>query len=93
LLDEPTNHLDLHHQVRLLNALQQRIESGQHLAVIIMHDLNLALRYCNRLLLLYGNAEHELLAPADLTAAHASRLYNHDIIEISGPLGKLFQPA
>ncbi|MGD8514742.1 MAG: ABC transporter ATP-binding protein [Granulosicoccaceae bacterium] len=93
LLDEPTNHLDLHHQVRLLEALQQRLDSGQHLAVIVMHDLNLALRYCNRLLLLYGNAEHELLAPAELTAAHASRLYDHDIIEINGPHGKLFHPG
>jgi iron complex transport system ATP-binding protein len=93
LLDEPTNHLDMHHQVSMLNTLQQRIASGRHLAVMVLHDLNLALRYCNRLLLLYGNAEHELLTPDALGAEHANRLYGHDIAEISGPHGRLFIPG
>ena len=50
LLDEPTNHLDLHHQFALLDL----IAALGHTTVIVLHDLNLAARYCDRLVLLDG---------------------------------------
>ena len=49
LLDEPTNHLDLNYSVDLLRFLKQEAQNG--LAVlIILHDLNLASRVCDRIL-------------------------------------------
>src|SRR5690606_32231280 len=48
LLDEPTNHLDVRYQheiLRLVRALGMT-------AVVVLHDLNLAARYCDRLVLL-----------------------------------------
>lgn len=48
LLDEPTNHLDLRHQFALLDL----IASLDCATVIVLHDLNLAARCCDRLLLL-----------------------------------------
>ena len=48
LLDEPTNHLDLHHQFSLLGLVT---ELGCAV-VMVLHDLNLAARFCTRLLVI-----------------------------------------
>lgn len=50
LLDEPTNHLDLRHQFALLDLIA---ELGRT-TVIVLHDLNLAARCCERVVLLDG---------------------------------------
>ena len=51
-LDEPTSHLDIGHQVQILNLLK-KLNKEQNLTVImVMHDLNLASEYCNRMILL-----------------------------------------
>lgn len=48
LLDEPTNHLDIHYQHELLSLLTELAAT----TVIVLHDLNLAARYCDRIVLL-----------------------------------------
>ncbi|WP_067704020.1 ABC transporter ATP-binding protein [Nocardia jejuensis] len=48
LLDEPTNHLDIHYQHELLGLLGELAVT----TVIVLHDLNLAARYCDRIVLL-----------------------------------------
>ncbi|MBP8921622.1 MAG: ABC transporter ATP-binding protein [Micropruina sp.] len=48
LLDEPTNHLDVHYQHEVL-ALVRRLGLA---SVVVLHDLNLAARYCDDLVLL-----------------------------------------
>lgn len=48
LLDEMTNHLDLYYQLHLL----QLIKSMQVEVLAVMHDLNLAAKFCDRLYLL-----------------------------------------
>jgi iron complex transport system ATP-binding protein len=48
LLDEPTNHLDIRHQFDLLELLR----SLDATCVIALHDLNLAARYCDHLVIL-----------------------------------------
>ncbi|MDT0345725.1 ABC transporter ATP-binding protein [Streptomyces litchfieldiae] len=52
LLDEPTNHLDIRHQLELMELLAA---TGQTV-LVALHDLTLAARYCDRLLLLHGGA-------------------------------------
>lgn len=52
LLDEPTASLDINHQIQVLELVADLVgESRAALAAI--HDLDLAARYCDRLLLLY----------------------------------------
>lgn len=51
LLDEPTSHLDITHQVRILNLLQQLNVQMELTVLMVIHDLNLASEYCDRLLL------------------------------------------
>ena len=53
LLDEPTAHLDLHHQIALHDLLRRRNREGLTV-VAVLHDLNLAAQYCDRLALLSG---------------------------------------
>jgi iron complex transport system ATP-binding protein len=53
LLDEPTVHLDLHHQHELLELLQ-RLHKVRGLGILaVMHDLNLATLYFDRLAVLH----------------------------------------
>lgn len=48
LLDEPTNHLDIRYQHDILRLVQQLGRGG----IVVLHDLNLAARYCDDLVLL-----------------------------------------
>ncbi|MEU3308865.1 ABC transporter ATP-binding protein [Nocardiopsis sp. NPDC006832] len=48
LLDEPTNHLDIGYQHQVLDL----VRGLEMTAVVVLHDLNLAARYCDRLMLL-----------------------------------------
>jgi len=72
LLDEPTASLDLHHQVAMLDLLAQLRAEGKTL-IMVLHDLSLAARYCDHLVLLDGAATRlgraeELLRPEWLEA-------------------------
>ncbi len=53
LLDEPTNHLDLHYQIAILDLFQGLARAG-HAVVMVLHDINLAARYADRVILLDG---------------------------------------
>ncbi|HEJ6937323.1 Fe3+-hydroxamate ABC transporter ATP-binding protein FhuC [Serratia marcescens] len=54
LLDEPTSALDIAHQVEVL-ALIQRLSRERDLTVIaVLHDINMAARYCDHLVALRG---------------------------------------
>ncbi len=52
LLDEPTNHLDLRYQVEVLRYVQTEVKKGLG-ALVVLHDLNLAARSCDRILVLH----------------------------------------
>jgi iron complex transport system ATP-binding protein len=65
LLDEPTSHLDVHYQYAFMNLVEQLVEEGRT-ACAVVHDLELAARYAERLLVL---ADGRLVAdgpPADV---------------------------
>lgn len=52
ILDEPVSNLDIYHQFAVLELLQkQNTESGKSV-ICVLHDINLASRYCDRFLLL-----------------------------------------
>ena len=52
LLDEPTTFLDLGHQVEVLSLVEQVNRERGTTVVMVLHDLSLAARYCDRLILL-----------------------------------------
>ena len=62
LLDEPTNHLDLKHQTELIDFLRDWSKCKGHSVIGVMHDLNLAIKLSDNMLVLdngnmaaYGN--------------------------------------
>jgi iron complex transport system ATP-binding protein len=52
LLDEPTSHLDIAHQLDLLTRVRALSESGKVTVVAALHDLNLAARFSDRIVVL-----------------------------------------
>ncbi len=51
-LDEPTSALDIHHQQHLFRLLRRLVSERQFSVCCVLHDLNLAARYANRIVLL-----------------------------------------
>jgi len=56
LLDEPTTYLDLSHQVEVLDLLTDLNEADGTTAVIVLHELNLAARYADHLVVMKDGA-------------------------------------
>ena len=86
LLDEPLNHLDLRHQQLLLATVRQRCADG-HGIIMVLHDPNQALHYCDKVLLLEGNGRWQQGNSRELlTAERLSALYNCRIegVELAG---------
>jgi len=54
LLDEPTNSLDMHHRVMLLSFIRKLAREQQLSVFIVLHDLNLASTFSDRLILLHN---------------------------------------
>ncbi|MFO7991047.1 MAG: ABC transporter ATP-binding protein [Thermoplasmata archaeon] len=58
LLDEPTSNLDLKHQLEVLDLIKQQAQKGISV-VIAIHDLNMAVRYSDRVVLLKEGRIHD----------------------------------
>jgi len=94
LMDEPTNHMDFHHQILTLDLLKQRTRDGVKSMILVLHDPNLALRYCDHFLLLYGAGETlQGTAEAVLTQPNLERLYGHPLQALQGPRGTVWLPC
>ena len=52
ILDEPTSALDLHHQLETMKIMQNLCRNQGKGAIIALHDINLALNYCDRVIVL-----------------------------------------
>jgi len=50
LLDEPTTHLDIAHQIEVLDLLKELTEQHNRTIVMVLHDINLAVRYADNLI-------------------------------------------
>ena len=52
LLDEPTLHLDVNHQLEVLDLVRDLAKREDLTVIMVSHDLDLAARYCDRLIML-----------------------------------------
>jgi iron complex transport system ATP-binding protein len=76
LLDEPTNHLDPQHQLDALRLFREKADAGATV-IASLHDVNLAVRYADRCLLLYGDGRWDLGATTEiLDSERLSKLYS-----------------
>lgn len=86
LLDEPTSSLDLRNQLEVIRAIKRIIQTGHIGAVVSMHDLNLAIRFADKFILL---RDGEIFAAGGLevmTPENIERVYSIPvkITEIEG---------
>lgn len=94
LLDEPSNHLDISFQIKTLQTLSDIVLKERRAMIMATHDINLAARFCDRILLLMGDGQH-LEGPVNevLTESALSRAFQFDIQKISHQGHFLFFPA
>lgn len=84
LLDEPTNHLDLQHQTAVMKLLRDQAANGRAV-FMCLHDLNLAARWCDRILLLYPDGQacagpaRDMLIPSALESLFGQRLVSAEL--------------
>ena len=65
LMDEPTANLDVLHQLKVLDLVRQLVDDGLT-AVAAIHDLNMAARYCDKLVLLNSGVVLAVGSPEDV---------------------------
>ncbi|MCF6226038.1 MAG: ABC transporter ATP-binding protein [Xanthomonadales bacterium] len=99
LLDEPSNHLDVGHQIQIMRKLRELIEPDNNkknnsAALIAIHDLNLAARFCSHVLMLFGDGRY-LAGPLDeiLSSKQLSELYDYPIEQLLWDQGRCFLPG
>ncbi|MBL7151669.1 MAG: ABC transporter ATP-binding protein [Candidatus Omnitrophica bacterium] len=87
LLDEPTSHLDITHQVAVLDLLK-RLNSNNGLTVaVVLHDLNLASEYCDRLILLQDGRIYKIGIPQEvLTYQTIEEVYKTVVVVKQNPV-------
>jgi iron complex transport system ATP-binding protein len=86
LLDEPTTYLDLQHQSGLLNLVRSLADEQKLAVLMVLHDLNLAGLYADRLALLVNGRLQALGTPEEvLNAADLTRVYQVPVHVIPHP--------
>jgi iron complex transport system ATP-binding protein len=75
LLDEPTSNLDLKNQIEVLRTIQTAAKEKNIAVVAVMHDLNLALRFSDKFLLLQNTKVFVAGGSEVMTAENISQAY------------------
>lgn len=95
LLDEPTSSLDPRNQHEVLQVVRQIAREHQISAAIIMHDLNLAIRYCDVFLFLKGTKVYacggmEVMTPNVIEAVYGmqAQIVQHEGVPLVIPFPK-----
>ncbi|MGL4718254.1 MAG: heme ABC transporter ATP-binding protein, partial [Kluyvera intermedia] len=85
-LDEPTSALDIHHQQHLFRLLRQLVQERQFNVCCVLHDLNLAARYADRIILLEKGQIVDNGTPQEVLTESALRnLYRAEISVAHAP--------
>ncbi|MFT3798859.1 ABC transporter ATP-binding protein [Microbacterium sp.] len=87
LLDEPTTFLDLSHQIEVLDLLRELNRTDGTTIVAVLHELNLAARYADELVVMSGGRVVAHGAPTDvLTSAVVAEAFGLDAVVMPDPL-------
>lgn len=87
LLDEPTTFLDLSHQIEVLDLLRELNRTDGTTIVVVLHELNLAARYADELVVMaHGRIVAQGSPREVLTADVVSEAFSLDALVIPDPL-------
>jgi len=86
LLDEPTSNLDPKNQHEMLALVRQLAEESKLSVLMVLHDLSLALRYCDRFLFLKSGKVYDYGDESIVTREAIANVYGIDatITEVGG---------
>jgi iron complex transport system ATP-binding protein len=89
LLDEPTTYLDVHYQLELLEVLRDLNRQQGLTIVTVLHELNLAVRYSDRIAMLKEGRIENLGQPIDvITSTNLAQVFNLEAVVIDTPIGR-----
>lgn len=83
LVDEPVSSLDPYHQLGVMEVLRDYARAGR-MVIAVLHDLSLAARYCDRLVLLNEGRIHADGTPREVLSAENLRAVYRVEAQISG---------
>ena len=86
LLDEPTSALDIQNQYQVLKMVCKFCRDDNMIAAVVIHDLNLALRFCDRFLLMKDGEVYRHGDRSILDSAALKEVYGVDaqVVQING---------
>ncbi|TFG28422.1 ABC transporter ATP-binding protein [Candidatus Thorarchaeota archaeon] len=84
LLDEQTNSLDLSNQHMIMDLIKNIVKKNHIAAILISHDLNLAIRYSNKFILMkdgkvYAVGAHDVITPENIKAVYNIDAYVENV--------------
>jgi len=86
-LDEPTSHLDIGHQIQILDLLKKLNRDNGLTIIMVLHDLNMASEYCNRVLLLNNGEIFKEGTPQEvLTYQNIETVYKTIVVVNKNPI-------
>ncbi|MBF2056260.1 MAG: ABC transporter ATP-binding protein [Cyanobacterium sp. T60_A2020_053] len=92
LLDEPTTYLDIHYQLQLLDLLKKLHRQGLTI-ITVLHEINLAVRYSDRLAFLRGGRLFTVGKTEEvLTVENIAQVFDVQVAIISTPVGEQICP-
>ena len=92
LLDEPTNNLDLKSQIQIMDLIYHVAKKHNLTVILSVHDINLAFRYCDQLLLLKDNTAFKFDKKENIKTEMLENIYNIGLINTEFSGHKLFVP-
>jgi len=90
LLDEPLNNLDIAHSVEMMNHLERAAKEFGRTVLIVLHDINFAARYADRICALKDGGVFRFGPPAEIMRDDVlTAVFGTPIQVIEGPSGPL----
>ena len=80
LLDEPTNSLDVKNQVEIMALLKRVVREHKLIAAVSIHDLNLALRFADRFLMLKDGSVYAITETSGISREMIRDVYGIDVL-------------
>lgn len=92
MLDEPTTYLDIGHQIHLMDQIRAWQKETNLTVISVLHDLNLAALYCERLLLLDQGEIVKIGTPEEIIQADLiEQVYGTYPVILEHPIAKVPQ--
>ncbi len=95
LFDEPTSNLDIKNQIDVMKTIEQIVSKKQVTAIVTMHDLNLAVRFANKFIMLkegkiFAAGGKEILTSSNIRHVYgiSAAIINNNGVPVIIPMDK-----